>query len=65
LRLPLSRRYVLDKILSGEPTEVVIEQIHDYLTSLGENIRAGSVPLEQYIIFKVRSPASPFAQARS
>ena len=45
-------KYVLDKILSGQPTEVVVEEIHDYLTSLGENIRAGKVPLEQYIIFK-------------
>lgn len=51
-------RHVLDKILSGEPTETVIEEIHEYLTSLGENVRAGRVELDQYIIYKVRSPCS-------
>jgi len=48
-------RYVLDRVLSGDPTETVIEQIHEYLTTLGENIRAGQVPLEHYIIVKVSS----------
>lgn len=44
---------MLDKILSGEQTEGVVEQIHAYLTSLGENVRAGKVPLEQFIVVKV------------
>lgn len=51
-----AHRYVLDRVLSGEATETVIEQIHEYLTSLGEKIRSGQVPLEHYIIVKV-SPA--------
>ncbi|SCZ87769.1 BZ3500_MvSof-1268-A1-R1_Chr2-3g05237 [Microbotryum saponariae] len=45
-------QFVLDCILSGESTEVVIEQIHEYLSTLGERIRAGVVPVDEYIIFK-------------
>lgn len=44
---------MLDKILSGEQTEIVIEQIHEYLSGLGDNVRAGKIPLEQYIVVKV------------
>ena len=47
------RRYVLDQILSGEATETVVERIHDYLTTMGEDIRAGKVKLDEFIIFKV------------
>ncbi|ORY24867.1 hypothetical protein BCR39DRAFT_312260 [Naematelia encephala] len=43
---------VLKEILSGEATEVVVEKIHELLTALGENVRAGGVPLEDFIIFK-------------
>ncbi|SCV75007.1 BQ2448_8036 [Microbotryum intermedium] len=45
-------QFVLDCILSGESTEVVIEQIHEYLSTLGERIRSGVVPVDEYIIFK-------------
>ena len=48
----LSRRYVLDQILSGEATEVVVENIHEYLTTVGEDVRAGKVKLDDFIIFK-------------
>jgi hypothetical protein len=34
-------------------TEIVVENIHEYLRSVGENIRAGHVKVEDYIIFKV------------
>ena len=34
-------------------TEIVVENIHEYLRSVGENIRAGQVKVEDYIIFKV------------
>lgn len=44
---------VLKQILSGEATEVVVEKIHELLTVLGETLRSGSVPLEDFIIFKV------------
>lgn len=40
-------------ILSAKATEVVIEEIHDYLSDLGEKIRNGLKPLDDYIIFKV------------
>jgi DNA polymerase alpha subunit A len=45
-------RYVLEQILSGEIPEVVIEKIHEWLIEKGESVRAGQVPLEQFIIFK-------------
>ena len=46
-------RYVLDQILSGEMTEIVVEKIHEYLRSVGENIRAQRMKLEDFVIFKV------------
>ncbi|KAF9069049.1 DNA polymerase alpha catalytic subunit [Rhodocollybia butyracea] len=45
-------QYVLGRILSGEATEIVVEQIHDYLTSVGENVRGGTCPLDEYVINK-------------
>jgi DNA polymerase alpha subunit A len=39
--------------LSGEPTEVVVENIHEYLSTIGENVRGGKIKLEDFIIFKV------------
>ena len=47
-------RYVLEQILSGEPTEVVVENIHEYLTKIGGDIRNGAIKLDEFIIFKVR-----------
>lgn len=47
-------RYVLDQILSGESTETVVENIHEYLTSLGQNVRDGKVKLDDFIVFKAR-----------
>lgn len=49
-----SFRFILDNILSGEATETVIENIHDYLSMLGSNIRSGKIELEDFIIYKVR-----------
>lgn len=46
-------RYVLEQILSGENTETVVEQIHEYLTTMGEEVRAGKIKLDEFIIFKV------------
>jgi hypothetical protein len=56
---------VLKEILSGEATEVVISRIHELLTALGESVRNGNVPLDDFIVFKVSSagsivPASAF-----
>jgi len=47
-------RYVLDQILSGEATETVVERVHEYLTTLGEDVRAGKMRLDEFIIYKVR-----------
>ncbi|GMK53505.1 hypothetical protein CspeluHIS016_0100910 [Cutaneotrichosporon spelunceum] len=43
---------VLKEVLSGEATENVIANIHEYLTQLGETVRSGAVPIEDFIIFK-------------
>lgn len=48
-------RYVLEQILSGESTEVVVEQIHEYLTTIGKNVNEGKVKLDDFIVFKVRT----------
>ena len=45
-------QYVLDQILSGDPTEVVVERIHEYLTTMGDDIRCGKVKLDEFIIHK-------------
>ncbi|ODN75148.1 hypothetical protein L202_06353 [Cryptococcus amylolentus CBS 6039] len=43
---------VLKEILSGESTEVVVQNVHDYLIQVGEAVRNNEVPLEDFIIFK-------------
>jgi hypothetical protein len=43
----------LKEILSGEATEYVVSNIHNYLTTLGETVRTGSMPIDEFIIFKV------------
>ena len=48
-------RYVLTKILSGDATEDVVANIHEYLTNVGQNVRDGKVKLEEFIIHKVSS----------
>ncbi|KAG8901757.1 DNA-directed DNA polymerase alpha catalytic subunit pol1 [Tulasnella sp. 408] len=45
-------KQVLDYILSGQPTDVVLEQIHDYLRAVGEDVRSGKISLEDMTIFK-------------
>ncbi|KAI0793848.1 DNA polymerase alpha catalytic subunit [Fomes fomentarius] len=45
-------QYVLEQILSGETTETVVENIHEYLTTIGEQVRAGKIKLEEFIIHK-------------
>ena len=54
LKLMNLYRYVLEQILSGEPTEIVVENIHEYLTKTGVDVRNGSIKLDEFIIFKVR-----------
>jgi len=45
-------QYVLDRILSGESTEIVVERIHEYLTTIGEDVRGGKIKLDEFIIHK-------------
>ncbi|EMD39179.1 hypothetical protein CERSUDRAFT_112852 [Gelatoporia subvermispora B] len=45
-------QYILEQILSGEATETVVERIHEYLMTLGEDVRAGKIKLDEFIIFK-------------
>src|SRR5258707_13947552 len=45
-------QYLLDQILSGEATEVVVERIHEYLTTIGDDIRCGKIKLDEFIIHK-------------
>ncbi|KAH8116362.1 hypothetical protein DFH11DRAFT_1580132 [Phellopilus nigrolimitatus] len=45
-------QYVLNQILSGEATETVVENIHEYLSTIGENVRGGKTGLEEFIVFK-------------
>ncbi|KII85843.1 hypothetical protein PLICRDRAFT_298164 [Plicaturopsis crispa FD-325 SS-3] len=45
-------QYVLDQILSGEPTEIVVENIHEYLTTVRDDVRGGKIKLEDFIVYK-------------
>ncbi|KAG2147493.1 hypothetical protein DEU56DRAFT_899384 [Suillus clintonianus] len=45
-------QYVLEQILSGEPTEVVVENIHEHLNTIGENVRGRKIKLEDFIVYK-------------
>ncbi|KAF8585711.1 DNA polymerase alpha catalytic subunit [Ramaria rubella] len=45
-------QYVLDQILSGEDTEVVVEKIHEYLSTIGDNVRGAKMSIDEFIVFK-------------
>ncbi|KIK93692.1 hypothetical protein PAXRUDRAFT_12489 [Paxillus rubicundulus Ve08.2h10] len=45
-------QYVLEQILSGEATEVVVENIHEYLATVSSNVRTGKVKVDDFIIHK-------------
>lgn len=51
----LSKRvsaYVLDQILAGEATDTVVEAIHEHLQQVAADVRAGRVPLDEFVIHK-------------
>lgn len=58
-------RYVLEQILSGEATETVVENIHEYLTTIGEQVRGGKIKLDEFIIYKVRPAVATLLTACS
>ncbi|KAJ7849955.1 hypothetical protein B0H14DRAFT_2764040 [Mycena olivaceomarginata] len=45
-------QYVLRQILSGDAPEDVVHNIHQYLTTVGENVREGKVKLEDFTVHK-------------
>jgi len=45
-------RYVTEQILSGQESEIVIENIHAHLEELAKKMRDGEIPLEKYTITK-------------
>ena len=47
-----SGKYVLDQILSGEEKEVVVNNIHDHLEKVAQQMRSGELPLDKYVITK-------------
>lgn len=57
-------RFVLEQILSGEATENVVENIHEYLSTVSENVRAGKIKLDEFIVFKVRLGSSCWKMCR-
>jgi DNA polymerase alpha subunit A len=45
-------RYVTEQILSGQDSEVVVQNIYSHLEELAKKMRAGELPLEKYVITK-------------
>lgn len=45
---------MLEHILSGRPTEEVVNEIHEYLTTMGNDLREGRVELDDLIVHKVK-----------
>lgn len=44
---------LLNMILSGEESEIVVGKVHDYLRELSEKMREEKIPSQKYIIFTV------------
>ncbi|CAH3155090.1 unnamed protein product [Porites evermanni] len=44
--------YVLAQILSSQARETIVENIHDYLMSVGENVAEGKVDIQKFFINK-------------
>jgi DNA polymerase elongation subunit (family B) len=45
-------KFVLERILSGEARETVVESIHEHLRGLAAAMREGHVPIAQFVITK-------------
>ncbi|KAF3196830.1 DNA polymerase alpha catalytic subunit [Orbilia oligospora] len=43
--------WILKKILSGEDPDAVIEEIHEYLRGIAQNMRENSIPFSRYTIY--------------
>ncbi|KAJ3182355.1 DNA-directed DNA polymerase alpha catalytic subunit pol1 [Geranomyces variabilis] len=44
--------YILDQIFSGAPKEEVLDKIHQHLATVGQEVRAGVIPIEKFIVNK-------------
>jgi hypothetical protein len=47
--------FVLDRILSGQPSDEVVMAIQTYLEEMGKRIKDNQIALQMFIITKVRS----------
>ncbi|KAJ7717680.1 DNA polymerase family B-domain-containing protein [Mycena metata] len=45
-------QYVLTQILSGDAQEDAVQNIHDYLATVGQNVREGKVKLDEFTVHK-------------
>lgn len=45
-------RFVLDKVLYGKSTEDVVTEIHEYLTTIGQDLKEGKIDLDNLIVNK-------------
>ena len=43
----------MDEILSGKPKEEIVTTIHNHLTALAEDVRAGKIDLGKFVVTKV------------
>lgn len=50
---------LLNEILSGEDSEVVLEKIHEYLRELATKMRENSIPVQKYVIYTVSTTTCP------
>jgi DNA polymerase alpha subunit A len=66
---PLSKavgNFVLSEILSGKPREDVVVSLNEYLSSVGNRMKTGEVPLKEYIITKqLTRSASEYSDPKS
>ncbi len=46
-------RKLLNAILSGEESEIVVQRIHDHLRELAAKMQENAVPIQKYIIYTV------------
>lgn len=46
---------ILNTIMEGEDSEIVVQSIHDKLRTLAQKLAAGEVPVEKFVISKVSS----------
>ncbi|VDK50255.1 unnamed protein product [Dibothriocephalus latus] len=47
-------RACVDALLSGKPSEEVLDQIHTHLRTVAEQVRQGTLSLPEFVITKVR-----------